>query len=135
MLRNHYGIFVNSSEPTTGVIHNHTAEWLTEEAMHNSIDLDFEAHLAECPNEDHDLCWETTGAETLLVGAWKKDNDGLYEPNKEGEYSAIMGEIYTQVVHSKHTKRCALCSPCYPGQGDLDTPGQFLTYDLPPDMY
>lgn len=135
MIKNHYGITVNSEEPVTGVIHNHTPEWLVEEAMYNSIDLDFEAHCKECPHEDHDFCWESTGTETSLVGAWKEDSDGLYEPDKDGEFSAIMGEIYTQVVWSKHTRRCALCSPCYPGQGDLDTPGAFLTYDVPPDMY
>jgi hypothetical protein len=135
MIKHHWGIRVNSEKPITGVIHNHTAEWLIEEAIYNGINLDFEAHLAECPNEDHDFCWETQGTETLLLGAWKKDENGLYEPDKSGEYSAIMSEIYTQVVWSKHTKRCALCSPCYPGQGDLDTSGEFLTFDVPPDLY
>ena len=56
----------------------------------------------------------------------------LYETS---EYSLIVGETYTQVVWSKQTKRCTLCSPCYPGQGDLDTPGDFLSYDLPPEAY
>jgi hypothetical protein len=133
--KNHYGIFVDSEMPTTGVIHNLTTEWLIEEVMYNGINLDFEEHCQECENEYHDDCWIDTGQETYLVGTWKKNESGLYEPDKTGEYSAIVGEIYTQVVWSRHTKHCALYSPCYPGQADLDTPGEFLAYDLPPDLY
>ena len=133
-LANHWGIFVDSEIPTTGVAQNNHVEWLHDE-IYDGIDLDFEEHCKECPNEDHDLCWESNGSETVLIGSWKKDDQGLYEPDKDGEYSAICGEIYTQVVWSKHTKRCALCSPCYPGQGDLDSSGEFLCYDLPPDLY
>ena len=71
---------------------------------------------------------------TVLIGSWKKDSDGLYEPDKTGEYAAICGEIYTQVVWSKTTGKSALCSPCYPGQCDVDTPGDYLYYALPADM-
>ena len=80
--------------------------------------------------------WESQG-DTILIGDWEKDKDGLWDATKDGEkgFSAIVGEIYTQVVWSKWTKRVALCSPCYPGQGDLDTPGDWLAFDLPPDMY
>jgi hypothetical protein len=136
-VKNHYGIFVDSETPTTGVAQNNHVEWLHEE-IDGAICLEWEAHIAECPNDDHDDCWEFVGSETYLLGSWVLGDDGKYapDPDAEGaEYAAICGEIYTQIVWSKHTKRCALCSPCYPGQGDLDTPGEFLSYDLPPDVY
>ncbi|GAG12597.1 unnamed protein product, partial [marine sediment metagenome] len=58
----------------------------------------------------------------------------LYDFNPEGEYAAICGEIYTQVVFSKNTTKCQLCSPCYPGQGDIGSIGEFLTYTLPSEL-
>ena len=134
-MKNHYEVYVDFETAITGVIHNHTAEWLIEEVMYNGVNLDFEEHLEECDNEYHDSCWEDNGSETYIVGSWKLDENGLYEPDESGEYAAIVGEVYTQVVWSKYTKRCALCSPCYPGQGNLDELGEFLTYDLPPELY
>lgn len=135
--KNHYGIHVCSETSITGVVQNNNVEFLSDAMYYeDGIDLDFEKHLAECPNEEHDLCWESTGSD-WIIGDWEKDADGLWEPNKDGErgYSAIVREIYTQVVWSKHTQRCQLCSPCYPGQGNLGNPGDFLTFDLPKEMY
>jgi hypothetical protein len=92
------------------------------------------------PTDDHDGCGpEERG--TTLIGSWKKDEQGLYVPDPQAvgaEYAAIVGETNIQVVWSKYTKRCAGCSPCYPGQGDLNTPpgqyGNLLCYTLPPDL-
>ena len=157
-ITNHWGTFVDSEVPTTGVAQNNHVEWLSEEIYSNgSVNVSYEESLKQNleealalaqegdPDLDVDLFSEEfTEAfnnsyedqnDTYLIGTWKKDNQGLYEPDETGEYSAICGEIYTQVVWSRHTKRCALCSPCYPGQGDLDSPGDFLCYDLPPDLY
>jgi hypothetical protein len=133
-----------------GVIHNSTASWLIEEAD-DGISVEFEVHKAECPEEDHVDCWESQPNETLLINfiecspddkeAWfgHKGEFGEfgYKPDPNAEYSAIMGEIYTQVVRSKYVINCALCSPCYPGQGDLDnTYGDgYETYSLPPSMF
>jgi len=58
-----------------------------------------------------------------------------YKLDEGAEYSAIVGEIYTQVIKSKWLIRCQLCSPCYPGQGNADSVGEFLAYSLPPDMF
>ena len=113
MIINHYGITVDSEKPIVGVINNSAISQL----IYGECD---------CYNSD-------TG--TLLIGGWKQDEQGKYFPNETSEYSLIVGETYTQVVWSKQTKRCTLCSPCYPGQGDLDTPGDFLSYDLPPEAY
>lgn len=137
--------------PVTGVIHNQSAMWLNED-LYNAINLDWEAHLAECSAEDHDCCWSNDGTDTLLIGfrecevdretTWfgKPDADGKrgYEPDPEARYSAIVGEAYTQVVVSLWTMLVRPCSPCYPGQGDLDSPDPehgLVAYSLPPDLY
>lgn len=139
---NHYGITIDSEVAITGVVSNNTPEWLNEE-IDKGINLDYEDYMASAedgePEDDeveHDFMeYESQPSDTILIGAWIKDQDGKYEPDPEGEYSAICGEVYTQVVQSKFTKRTNLCSPCYPGQGDLDTPGSWLAYDLPADIY
>ena len=93
---------------------------------------------------DYDI--ECDGSHTKLFGDWiisdklDKEHDWFfanghgYQPNKNGEYAAIMRETVIQVVWSKHTERHALCSPCYPNQGDADSDGEYLCYVLPKDM-
>lgn len=136
MKQYHYGVHVNSETPITGVASANYVLWL-HEAIDSGIDLHLEEHCKDCPNEDHDDCRETDGSETLLVGDWKKNDAGLYEPDENGKegYAAIVREFYAQAVFSKHTKRCSLCSSCYPGQADLESKGDFLAYDFPPNMY
>jgi hypothetical protein len=128
----HWGKWVDSEDAITGVIQNNNVEFLSED-IYKGIDLDYEKYVKEHPDEE-DIDWESDN-DTYIIGSWKKGEDGKYEPDKEnGEYAAIVDEIYTQVVWSKFTKRCNLCSPCYPGQGDLDSEGIYLTYTLPPDL-
>jgi len=137
-LANHYGVLLNTNEPTTGVYQNNNIDWLHDETI-DGIDLLFEDHINSCELcETGDWCeWSEYYDDSgdILIGDWILDTKtGLYEPNKESEYSAIVGEIYTQVVWSKHTSSGALCSPCYPGQVDVDTPGEFLHYAMPPEI-
>jgi len=133
----HYGIWVNTENPITGVESNNCIFWLGEE-ISNGIDLIWEEHITECEICQGDgiceiaECWEYSG--DILIGDWIKDKDGLWTYDPEGEYAAICREIYTQVIYSKYTRRCALCSPCYPGQGDLGSIGKFLTYAMPPEL-
>ena len=135
-MQNHYGVTVDLTKPTTGVQQANVAEWIDDEIV-NGIDLAWDEHEEECTNEEHYECGpEERG--TVLIGSWFKNQAGQYEPDTAGEYAAIVGEIYVQVVWSRHTKRCRPCSPCYPGQGDLGTPcdeGGFIAFDLPPDVY
>ena len=140
---NHYGKWINSEKPITGVISNHTAQWLYEES-YNAIDLDYTEFAHEIENDDllsedeKQIAldnYESMGDNTLLIGSWLQDEKGLYYPDPDSEYAAIMRESVTQVVWSQFTKKCALCSPCYPGQGDLDSKGDYLAYDLPVDIY
>lgn len=77
------------------------------------------------------------GEMRLLVGAWIEDSDGLWDVDRNGEFAAIVDcdSMTAQIVYSQWVTRGALCSPCYPGQVDLGTPGDYLGYDFPPDMY
>lgn len=141
-IENHYGIWVGSEQPTTGVLANHEAEWLSDE-LDSGINLSYEEALAEyndspgaylkygIENEDNfNEQYEEMG-DTYLIGAWNLNPDGQYEPDLDGEYSAIVGETYTQVVRSLYVERGALCSPCYPGQVDLGSEGEFRAFTLP----
>ena len=144
--KNHYGVTIYSDVPVTGVIQNNSVEWLHEEIC-NGIDLNHAEHYSECKvcqSDEH--CEESEMMECgdTLIGSWKKDHIGRYIPDESGEYAAIVRECVTQVVWSKHTTRVrSLCSPCYPGQADLDSgeaskfPNEghaWLCYTLPPDI-
>ena len=137
IVENHYGVWVDTDTPIIGVESNNRIFWLGEELI-NGIDLSYENHVKECEQcQKDEYCeivemWEYSG--DILIGDWIKDKDGLWTHDPEGEYAAICGEMYTQVIFSKHTRKCALCSPCYPGQGDLDSIGEFLAYHLPPEL-
>lgn len=134
MIKYHYGVYVDSNLPITGVMRHNQAIF---DAMYDndSIDLTWEDHKLECEdylNNGYCNCMLENG--TMLIGSWILDSDLEYSPDLSGEYAAIVGEMYTQVVFSRYMTRCALCSPCYPGQGDLDSKSNYLSYDLPPDM-
>ena len=124
--------------PVTGVVSQHSLEsWALD---NETVDLDWEEHLATCESEDHDDCGYESYEPTLLLGNWKKDEKGQYNADWHGDedYAAIFntGLGTVQVVWSEHTKMCRKCSPCYPFQGDLDTPGDdYLAYNMPPEMW
>jgi hypothetical protein len=144
---NHWGYYVDSSKPTTGVFQNSKAYWLWEE-IDNGSNFAWWQHLEYCEgNEDgdHDFCFEIDGSQTELIGFeqttnkeeswyWLPKQEIGFMPDPAAEYSAIVGESYTQVVRSKWFIFCNLSSPCYPGQGDADSKGSFLAYSLPPDV-
>ena len=146
-ITNHYGKWVDSDKPITGVLSIHSADCsiLSEECI-NGIDLDYEEALKEfynnCDEESNDfdeaLQEFNDGYESqdsnVLIGKWKTDKEGLYMPDETGDYSAIVRESEIQIIYSKNTTRANLCSPCYPGQADLDSEGKYLAYTLPDDM-
>ena len=71
-----------------------------------------------------------------LLGDWKKNSDGLWEPDETGEFSAIVTSstfACVQVVWSKWTTNVrAMCSPCFYGSADLDSgEGNIIAYTLP----
>lgn len=133
MIKNHYGIIIDSEIPTTGVINSSRPEWLHEDIF-NGINFDYELHCKECTNEEHDTCYYDDDS-TYLIGYKLNEKTGLYDIDYSAEYSAIVSTQYTQVTNSKWVSRTTLCSPCFPGQGDLDTPGEFLAFTLPPEVW
>jgi hypothetical protein len=132
----HYGIPVSSKIPVIGVVNTTAPEWLAEEISLHGIDLRYEDHCRECQRELHDDCYYNDGDTTYIIG-YKKDEKGEFVPDLTADFSAIVNgnENTTQVTHSKWVSRAALCSPCYPGQGDLDNSGDYLAYTLPPDVW
>jgi hypothetical protein len=97
---------------------------------------DLAEYKAETEEYVNNLDLDVEGT-TQLYGSWKKDENGQYEPDLNGEYAAIYdsNDNIIQVVWSKNIfKACRRCSPCYPGQGDLDADGfDYLCYCLPLD--
>ena len=77
---NHWGVWVSSDTPITGVESNNRIFWLGEE-LNNGIDLAYEEHILECDQcQKDETCeivenWEYS--EDILIGDWIKDSDGL----------------------------------------------------------
>lgn len=143
--KNVYGKWMDTEKPVTGVTNgNNAPDWFNDE-FYYAIDLgfvEFENELLDLHNRGlitHDEFeselenYESNGMTTYLLGDWLQDKNLQYYPDPDGEYSAIYdsNDNIIQVVLSKTTKRCNHCSPCFPGQGDLDSDGDFLTYCLP----
>ena len=122
--------------PACGVIDTNTATWLNDE-IYNAIDLSFETYLEYRPDDINEDEWadmyETNGEENYLIGF--KRNNGKYDVDEEAEYSAIISYPYTQIVHSKYMSYAHKSTPCFPFQNDLNTTGDYETYQLPPDMF
>jgi hypothetical protein len=135
-LTNHWGIWVDPEKPITGVVSNNLIVQFISDEMYNGIDLDWESFINSDdydPNEDYDFF----ESDTWLIGDWIQDSDGLWDYDPNGEYAAIVNfdSFTTQVIFSIYTKRASLCSPCYPGQADNESDGNYLAYDLPPAAY
>lgn len=139
---NHWGKWVDSDNPVTGVISNNNIAW---EFIDDEICLtceesfkEFEDSTHECEDGEDCNCAdfiECDSSHDKIIGDWILDTKtGQYSPDQNGEFAAIVRESETQVVFSKYTKRGDLCSPCFPGQVDLDSGGVFLGYDLPKEL-
>ena len=158
----HWGKYVFSDTPVTGVISCHSVEWIHDECNYHGVaNLSYDGALEYFLNEkraewevdnegdpDEDTIEEWTyefndfyesQGDTILIGDWQQDNDGLWGPIERGNkgYAAIVNydSNTIQVVWSEFVTMGALCSPCYPGQVDLDTEGDYMGYDLPIDLY
>lgn len=123
---------IDAEKPITGVANASDYAQLISDS-YDAIDLDLIEHQKECEAcQNEEACeWIEYGEQgTLLIGSWKEKN-GLFEPDRDGEFSAIVGEQYVQFVWSRHTKKCGICSPCFPGQADLNSDGDFHAYYMP----
>ncbi len=145
---NHWGKWVSSNVPVTGVVSNNSISW---EWMDEVVCLDCSPEFNEDGEENWDFV-ECDGSHTKLYGDWTisdtkpteevrvlffKDNKYYYPTVTDGDEvcSIISREDVCQIVYSSYTQRGALCSPCYPGQVDLDSEGEFLGYTLPPSLF
>jgi len=135
----HYRVLVCKDIPIGGVVPAYNVQWLIDEMMEEGVDLGYENFvkgMRERGFTEEKIERESEDFEggTYLLGFIKND-DGLYEPDPEADISAIWNKQHVQIVRSETIKRRALCSPCFPGQGDLDTPGDYLTYCVPEEYY
>ena len=140
---NHYGKWVSSDKPVTGVLSCNSIAWecvddeicLTCDKILDGIKAEYQDEGGDGDEFQDELdSIECDSSHTKIIGDWIKADDGKYSPDETKEFAAIVNESTVQVVWSKYTKRGALCSPCYPGQVDLDTPGDFLGYALPDEL-
>lgn len=146
---NHWGRIVDSDTPITGVYGTNSIAW---EFMDDGIctvcdnrdewpDFDDEEDDYQSSPEDFIEC---DSSHTKLIGDWTTTDNGLdawfeiggvyYMPDQSKEFAAIERETTVQVVWSKFVERHGLCSPCYPGQADADSVGEFLCYALPAEL-
>ena len=139
---------MSNPTPITGVIQNNNIiDFISDYVPHDAIDLDYHTNLHDFMDEhgitddqddrveEFNLNYMNDDASTYLIGDWVLDPITQdYSPNPQGKegFAAIVRPYVTQVVFSKHITLANHCSPCYPGQGDLDTPGTLHTYTLPP---
>lgn len=133
-----------SDFPVTGVMNCTQAVW--EEAMSEGVDLSFDQferdYWAEhgCAPPDEVLeCLEIDEPE-YIIGDWKQNDLGVWEavPDCEGKgFAAILGWLggapIVHVVWSRTVRTVlSMCSPCCPGQADLDSgQGEIKAYALP----
>lgn len=137
-------------EPITGVVSSNNVAWefvdneicpLCDEVYTNLVR---KIDTCKCGGKECELCdqWadEIESQECFdhekLIGDWKKNNDDLWEPDRDGEFAAIVTDSTfncVQVVWSRWTTNVrAMCSPCFPGQADLDSgEGNIIAYTLP----
>lgn len=131
---------LHRDDVVTGVVQNNRCEFIHEDAM-NGIDLRYEEALHEWEMENpdaEDFEYDGEMGDVLIGFKWNADTH-LYEEDPDAEYCAIVnydGHYTTQVTMSKYAVECHRCSPCYPGQGDIYTPGNsYIAFCLPPNMW
>ena len=142
----------NMSVPYTGVM-TATAAVFEECEYGNGIDLTWEAVVDQYMQEhgltseadipDNAFDWVEINEPEYIIGDWEKDEDGVYDhrPRCKGAgYAAILswlgGAPIVHVVWSETVRGVrAMCSPCCPGQADLDSgEGDIEAYALPPEF-
>lgn len=140
MKTNHYGHTVDSDKPVTGVLSSNSIawEWITDDVCLTCQDIQSEIESDESltdEQKEHELEFmECDSAHTKIMGDWLQDEKGKYYPDESKDFAAIINETTVQVVWSKTITTGNLCSPCYPGQVDLDSKGIYKAYTLPDEL-
>jgi hypothetical protein len=137
---NHYGVWIDSEIPVPGVISQNRLNW---EYIDDEICLDCEEIFADIEadeqldeeDKEHEYEMVECFDHAKIIGDWKKDEDGKYIPDENGEFAAVLSSSTFNdctVVWSKFIKKnVALCSPCAPGQASIESHGEYSCYDLP----
>ena len=117
---------------------SHPDSVLTESEMYRL----FSDYLDDYEQDEPDLlwgAWELIDDPTAPFGLlWVNPTDPRYPANTfSASFAAGSSWPYARVYWSEYVTLCNLCSPCYPGQGNLDDlPEQGLygvwAYTLPP---
>ncbi len=115
-------------------------DMLDEQLINNAIDIAWEEAIeGKTQDEIEELgdCWECS--DTTYLYGFIKDADDKYIPDPDQDLSVIvnMGNGCTlQILQSKYIiDNVGFCSPCYPGQADLDSDGNLTAYILPPEYF
>lgn len=128
-----------NTKPSTGVMQTNNAHFLYDDILYSKeyIDIHYEDHMAQKPDDIDIDDWmdEYYDDEFLYYVGIIKGPNGLYDIDYDAEYSAIITPMYTQVLHSKYISYANVCSPCFPGQNNLDDAGVYETYALPEHLY
>lgn len=129
---------VDLTKPTTGVLDLvECPDWVLD-CMIEGINLEYQDALESGQLSEEDSEYVDFSESDLLIGGWTKDQDGLYTPDIESDWSGLYraDRFVLQVVWSRTVKR--FTSPtfqgCYPGQVDLSSPeceSGYLAYCLP----
>ncbi len=122
---------ISDKQILTGVINIYTVHSeLIDKIFQDGVDLDYLQYIEENgKNAAEDYECENP---TILLG-FKKDDNDEWDTDEDAEYSLKYNgnQATIQVVHSKYIKKnCAICSPCYPGQADLESIGDLTAYAL-----
>jgi rubredoxin len=122
----HYGVPVSTGIPVPGVFSVGDVDFLFDLDMDNVL---YQEHIAGCKKDEHDLCHAPEHTHEWLGGFT------LVGEGDEKNIAFDVSEIYSRVFSSQWVISCNLCSPFYPGQGDVDFDGEYLAYSFPPDTF
>jgi hypothetical protein len=109
----------------------------------NYINYTYDQYLAEqnidADDENYDEIIQKLSDEYVECGdtwlyGYIKNDQNEYVFDDTADFSCIINnnENTIQVTRSSFYGKCFHCSPCYPNQGDLHTPGDLTAYHLPP---
>lgn len=131
-----------------GVVQANNLEWIWDDVT-NGDDIGWLEYASEYPDDSPELEYYEGQGDTLIgfkkcnrnnKEAWfahkGKYSSFAFRPDPDAEYSAIYrsDSNVLQVVRSNWIRLSPFCSPCYPDQGNLDSPpdaaGGGMSYTL-----
>lgn len=111
-----------------------------------AFDMSFHAFLERTEFELREQligeAWPDDDFEVELERRMRREIDAYEceEPHVEGEHEGVRyesswlgGALHFCILESPVITRCAPCSPCVPGAGDLDSVGDYECYGVPDD--